>query len=95
MAKLEARSLRKQYRNKLAVENVSLQVSSSEIIGLLGPNGAGKTTCFYMIVGLLRADGGDIFLDGKRLTDTAMHLSLIHISEPTRHICLSRMPSSA
>ena len=73
MAKLEARSLRKQYRNKLAVENVSLQVSSSEIIGLLGPNGAGKTTCFYMIVGLLRADGGDIFLDGKRLTDTAMH----------------------
>jgi lipopolysaccharide export system ATP-binding protein len=73
MATLEARSLRKQYRNKLAVEDVSLQVSSGEIIGLLGPNGAGKTTCFYMIVGLLRADGGDIFLDGKRLTDTAMH----------------------
>ena len=58
---LEARSLRKQYRNKLAVENVSLSVSGGEIIGLLGPNGAGKTTCFYMIVGLLRVDGGDIF----------------------------------
>ena len=73
MATLEARSLRKQYRNKLAVENVSLRVASGEIIGLLGPNGAGKTTCFYMIVGLLRADGGEIFLDGERLTDTAMH----------------------
>jgi lipopolysaccharide export system ATP-binding protein len=73
MATLEAQSLRKQYRNKLAVEDVSLQVSSGEIIGLLGPNGAGKTTCFYMIVGLLRVDGGDIFLDGKRLTETAMH----------------------
>jgi len=73
MPTLKARSLRKQYRNKLAVENVSLEVSSGEIIGLLGPNGAGKTTCFYMIVGLLRADGGDIFLDDRRLTDTAMH----------------------
>ena len=73
MTTLEARALRKQYRNKLAVEDVSLRVSSGEIIGLLGPNGAGKTTCFYMIVGLIRADGGNIFLDGERLTDTAMH----------------------
>ena len=73
MATLEARSLRKQYRNKVAVEDVGLTVRSGEIIGLLGPNGAGKTTCFYMIVGLIRADGGEIFLDGKRLTDTAMH----------------------
>ena len=73
MATLEARSLRKQYGSKLAIEDVSLEVNSGEIVGLLGPNGAGKTTCFYMIVGLLRADGGDIFLDGKRLTDTAIH----------------------
>lgn len=73
MATLEARSLRKQYRNKLAVANVSLRVSSGEIIGLLGPNGAGKTTCFYMIVGLIQADAGDIFLDDRRLTDAPMH----------------------
>ncbi len=73
MATLEARSLRKQYRNKLAVESVSLSVSSGEIIGLLGPNGAGKTTCFYMIVGLIQADAGDIFLDDRRLTDSPMH----------------------
>ncbi len=73
MAILEARSLRKQYRNKLAVANVSLRVSSGEIIGLLGPNGAGKTTCFYMIVGLIQADAGDIFLDDRRLTDAPMH----------------------
>ncbi len=73
MATLEAHSLRKQYRNKLAVESVSLRVSSGEIIGLLGPNGAGKTTCFYMIVGLIQADAGDIFLDDRRLTDEPMH----------------------
>jgi lipopolysaccharide export system ATP-binding protein len=74
MPTLEARSLRKQYRNKVAVQDVSVKVSSGEIIGLLGPNGAGKTTCFYMIVGLLRADGGDIFLDERRLTETPMHV---------------------
>jgi lipopolysaccharide export system ATP-binding protein len=74
MTILEARSLRKQYRNKLAVQDVSVKVASGEIIGLLGPNGAGKTTCFYMIVGLLRADGGDIFLDERRLTQTPMHV---------------------
>ncbi len=74
MPTLEARSLRKQYRNKVAVEDVSVRVASGEIIGLLGPNGAGKTTCFYMIVGLLRADGGDIFLDDRRITETPMHV---------------------
>ena len=73
MAILEARSLRKQYRNKLAVESVSLCVSSGEIIGLLGPNGAGKTTCFYMIVGLIQADAGDIYIDERHLTDAPMH----------------------
>lgn len=74
MPTLEVRSLRKQYRNKVAVEDVSLHVSTGEIIGLLGPNGAGKTTTFYMIVGLLRADGGDIFLDEQRITRTPMHV---------------------
>lgn len=73
MARLEARELRKQYRNKVAVESVSLDVESGEIVGLLGPNGAGKTTTFYMIVGLLKADAGEIDLDGRLLTNAAMH----------------------
>ncbi len=74
MAKLEARELRKQYRNKVAVESVSLGVESGEIVGLLGPNGAGKTTTFYMIVGLLKADAGQIDLAGKPLTNAPMHI---------------------
>lgn len=73
MAKLQAHTLRKQYRNKIAVESVSLHVESGEIVGLLGPNGAGKTTTFYMIVGLLRADDGSIFLDETELTNAPMH----------------------
>ena len=74
MARLQANKLRKAYRTKVAVEDVSLHVDSGEIVGLLGPNGAGKTTCFYMIVGLLRADAGDILLDDRELTAAPMHL---------------------
>ncbi len=74
MARLQAHKLRKAYRTKVAVEDVSLHVDSGEIVGLLGPNGAGKTTCFYMIVGLLRADAGDILLDDRELTAAPMHL---------------------
>jgi lipopolysaccharide export system ATP-binding protein len=55
------------------VRDVSLQVSAGEIVGLLGPNGAGKTTCFYMIVGLVEADAGDIQLDGQSLMALPMH----------------------
>jgi len=73
MPTLQARSLRKQYRSRLAVKSVSLSVSSGEIIGLLGPNGAGKTTTFYMIVGLLRSDGGSITLEDVDLTRAPMH----------------------
>ncbi len=74
MAVLEAQNLRKEYRTRLAVENVGLRVESGEIVGLLGPNGAGKTTCFYMIVGLLKAEGGTITLDGRDLSASPMHL---------------------
>lgn len=74
MARLNATDLHKQYRNKVAVESVSLGVESGEIVGLLGPNGAGKTTTFYMIVGLLKADSGEIDLDGKTLTNAPMHI---------------------
>ena len=52
---------------------MSLQVKSGEIVGLLGPNGAGKTTCFYMVVGLLKVDAGNISLDGQDLTRAAVH----------------------
>jgi lipopolysaccharide export system ATP-binding protein len=73
MPTLQVRSLRKQYRNKLAVRSVSLSVNSGEIIGLLGPNGAGKTTTFYMIVGLLQTDAGEILLDEQDITRAPMH----------------------
>ena len=73
MAILEARNLRKTYRSRVAVDNLSLAVQSGEIIGLLGPNGAGKTTSFYMIVGLLKAQSGSILLDGQDLSRTPMH----------------------
>ncbi len=73
MPVLEAQRLRKEYRTRLAVENVSLRVQSGEIVGLLGPNGAGKTTCFYMIVGLLKSAGGTITLDGQDLSKAPMH----------------------
>ena len=74
MATLQARNLRKAYRNRVAVDGVSLRVSSGEIVGLLGPNGAGKTTCFYMIVGLLPTEGGEIELDERPLAKEPMHV---------------------
>ncbi|MFK7912949.1 MAG: LPS export ABC transporter ATP-binding protein [Pseudomonadales bacterium] len=71
---MAASALRKHYGNKVAVEDVSLHINSGEIVGLLGPNGAGKTTCFYMIVGLIKADAGAITLDEQILTHAPMHL---------------------
>jgi lipopolysaccharide export system ATP-binding protein len=73
MPTLSAQALRKIYRNKVAVEDVSLHVSGGEIVGLLGPNGAGKTTTFYMIVGLIKADAGVIRLQDRDLTQAPMH----------------------
>jgi lipopolysaccharide export system ATP-binding protein len=74
-AKVELRveNLRKRYRSRLVVKDVSLEVHSGEVIGLLGPNGAGKTTCFYMMVGLIPVDGGELYLDGERLTHMPIH----------------------
>jgi lipopolysaccharide export system ATP-binding protein len=65
---LAARSLQKSYRSRQVVRDLSLEISTGEVVGLLGPNGAGKTTAFYMIVGLIPADGGSIFLDDRDLT---------------------------
>jgi lipopolysaccharide export system ATP-binding protein len=65
---LAARSLRKSYRSRTVVRDLSLEIQNGEVVGLLGPNGAGKTTAFYMIVGLVPADGGSILLDDRDLT---------------------------
>lgn len=73
MKQLVAEHLRKNYRKRTVVHDVSLEVGSGEIVGLLGPNGAGKTTCFYMIVGLVVADGGAIHLDGHDITHMPIH----------------------
>jgi len=71
---LSAENLRKSYRSRVVVRDVTLKVQSGEVIGLLGPNGAGKTTCFYMMVGLVQMDGGELYLDGERLTHMAIHM---------------------
>jgi lipopolysaccharide export system ATP-binding protein len=73
MSQLRAQQLEKRYKSRVVVKDVSLEVSSGEVIGLLGPNGAGKTTCFYMMVGLVPLDGGEIYLDEKRLTHMPIH----------------------
>ncbi len=71
--RLEANGLKKAYGSRQVVKNVSLGVDKGEVVGLLGPNGAGKTTSFYMLVGLLRADGGQITLDGQRVDSLPIH----------------------
>jgi lipopolysaccharide export system ATP-binding protein len=73
MSVLSAASLKKRYKSRLVVQDVSLDVASGEVVGLLGPNGAGKTTCFYMIVGIVAADGGRIQVDERDITHLPMH----------------------
>jgi len=70
---LSARGLNKSYRKKQVVSNVDIDVHSGQCIGLLGPNGAGKTTSFYMVCGLVGADGGSVSLDGEDITHLPMH----------------------
>ena len=70
---LIAKALRKRYQKREVVRDFSLRLNPGEVVGLLGPNGAGKTTCFYMIVGLVAADGGQITLDGQDITSMPMH----------------------
>ena len=69
---IKADSLVKIYNDQRVVDKVDLKVSRGEIVGLLGPNGAGKTTTFYMVVGLIKPDGGQVYLDEDNLTDLAM-----------------------
>jgi len=72
-SRLQARHLKKAYGSRKVVYDVSVQVDKGEVVGLLGPNGAGKTTSFYMIVGLVRADGGQILIDGEDVTRMPIH----------------------
>jgi lipopolysaccharide export system ATP-binding protein len=73
MSQLSAVALKKRYKSRTVVHDVSVSVDSGQVVGLLGPNGAGKTTCFYMIVGLVAADGGIIKLDNSELTHLPIH----------------------
>ncbi len=72
-SRLEAHHLQKAYGSRKVVHDVSVQVNKGEVVGLLGPNGAGKTTSFYMIVGLVRGDGGQILIDGEDVTRMPIH----------------------
>jgi lipopolysaccharide export system ATP-binding protein len=74
MATLSIQDLVKKYRDRRVVDGVSIKVESGEVIGLLGPNGAGKTTTFYMTVGMIKPDGGQVFLSDENITDDPMHL---------------------
>ena len=71
--KLEAKELIKKYKTRTVVNNVSIEVNQGEIVGLLGPNGAGKTTTFYMIVGLIKPNEGQILYDDKEITQLPMY----------------------
>jgi lipopolysaccharide export system ATP-binding protein len=72
-SRLQAVALNKRYKKRTVVHDVSLEVASGEVVGLLGPNGAGKTTCFYMIVGLVAANGGRIHIDERDITRMPIH----------------------
>ncbi|MGC1106496.1 MAG: LPS export ABC transporter ATP-binding protein [Candidatus Acidiferrales bacterium] len=74
MSKLQAAELKKAYRGRTVVDNVSLEIRQGEVVGLLGPNGAGKTTTFYILVGLARPDFGRVLLDGEDISDLPMYL---------------------
>lgn len=73
MKSLSAKNLSKSYQGRQVIRDVSLNVNSGEIVGLLGPNGAGKTTCFYMIVGLIPPDKGEISIDDRMIGDLPIH----------------------
>ncbi|WP_350340081.1 ATP-binding cassette domain-containing protein [Paraflavitalea speifideaquila] len=73
ISEIHTRDLVKIYRNRTVVNHVSVSVKQGEIVGLLGPNGAGKTTTFYMVVGLIKPDEGQVFLDTEEITRLPMY----------------------
>jgi len=93
MSKLSASNLRKKYKSRTVVKDVSFDVSSGEVVGLLGPNGAGKTTCFYMVVGLVASDGGEITLqEDEGSAETRLTHFPIH---KRAHMGLSYLPQES
>src|SRR5688572_5675407 len=84
---LKATQLNKKFKSRQVVKDVSMHIKRGEIVGLLGPNGAGKTTSFYMIVGLIPADGGNIELDDKNITRLPVHTRA--------HLGISYLPQEA
>lgn len=74
MSFLKAERLSKSYRERKVVNNLSLEIHRGEVVGLLGPNGAGKTTTFYIMVGLIKADGGRIFINSEEITHYPMYI---------------------
>jgi len=70
---LEIKGIRKSYNGKTVVSDVSITINSGEVVGLLGPNGAGKTTTFYIILGLITSDSGEVYLDGENLNNSPMY----------------------
>ena len=70
---LKAKEISKSYRGRRVVNNISIEVNQGEIVGLLGPNGAGKTTSFYMIVGIIKPEDGDIYLDNEIISSYPMY----------------------
>lgn len=73
LSQIRTSQLVKQYRNRTVVKKVSVEVKQGEIVGLLGPNGAGKTTTFYMVVGLIKPDEGEVYLDDEKITEFPMY----------------------
>jgi lipopolysaccharide export system ATP-binding protein len=76
MTRLSVYNLHKKYRSRTVVKDVSMHVDGGEVVGLLGPNGAGKTTCFYMIVGLIAADGGEMFIEADGVESKISHMPI-------------------
>ena len=72
--RIEAKNLIKIYGDRRVVNNVSISIEKGEVVGLLGPNGAGKTTTFYMVVGLIKPNGGDIYINNEKITTWPMHI---------------------
>ncbi len=74
MSELRAEHLAKRYKSRTVVKDLSLKISSGEVVGILGPNGAGKTTAFYMLVGLVTSDAGRIFIDDQEISGLPIHV---------------------